>query len=122
MHDHDAGLSFGDGEPGFDAVGHGERVAPAGAAHDVHSTGRHAAAVVVNMDLPWNPAVLEQRIGRVHRMGQSRGVRCSADQVLITGGAQQALDWLARLLDWIPGQIGSNLTVDALAAQARALT
>lgn len=35
---------------------------------------QHAAAVVVNMDLPWNPAVLEQRIGRVHRMGQSRGV------------------------------------------------
>jgi hypothetical protein len=27
------------------------------------------------MDLPWNPAVLEQRIGRVHRMGQSRGVQ-----------------------------------------------
>ena len=35
---------------------------------------QHAAAVVVNMDQPWNPAVLEQRIGRVHRMGQSRGV------------------------------------------------
>jgi Helicase conserved C-terminal domain len=35
---------------------------------------QHAAAIVVNMDLPWNPAVLEQRIGRVHRMGQSRGV------------------------------------------------
>ena len=28
------------------------------------------ASVVVNMDLPWNPAVLEQRIGRVHRLGQ----------------------------------------------------
>jgi hypothetical protein len=27
------------------------------------------------MDMPWNPAVLEQRIGRVHRMGQSRGVQ-----------------------------------------------
>jgi len=25
--------------------------------------------------MPWNPAVLEQRIGRVHRMGQSRGVQ-----------------------------------------------
>lgn len=36
---------------------------------------QHAAAVVVNMDLPWNPAVLEQRIGRVHRMGQQRGVQ-----------------------------------------------
>jgi superfamily II DNA or RNA helicase len=33
------------------------------------------ASVVVNMDLPWNPAVLEQRIGRVHRLGQSRPVR-----------------------------------------------
>ena len=36
---------------------------------------QHAAAVVVNMDLPWNPAVLEQRIGRVHRIGQTRGVQ-----------------------------------------------
>ena len=36
---------------------------------------QHAAAVVINMDLPWNPAVLEQRIGRVHRMGQRRGVQ-----------------------------------------------
>jgi hypothetical protein len=36
---------------------------------------QHAAAVVVNMDMPWNPAVLEQRIGRVHRMGQLRGVQ-----------------------------------------------
>jgi superfamily II DNA or RNA helicase len=33
------------------------------------------ASVVVNMDLPWNPAVLEQRIGRVHRLGQRRPVR-----------------------------------------------
>ncbi len=27
------------------------------------------ASVVVNFDLPWNPAVLEQRIARAHRMG-----------------------------------------------------
>jgi len=33
------------------------------------------ASAVVNMDLPWNPAVLEQRIGRVHRLGQHRPVR-----------------------------------------------
>jgi SNF2 family DNA or RNA helicase len=33
------------------------------------------ANVVVNMDLPWNPAVLEQRIGRVHRLGQTQPVQ-----------------------------------------------
>jgi superfamily II DNA or RNA helicase len=33
------------------------------------------ASVVLNMDLPWNPAVLEQRIGRVHRLGQRQPVR-----------------------------------------------
>ena len=32
------------------------------------------ANVVINLDVPWNPAVLEQRIGRVHRIGQQRGV------------------------------------------------
>jgi len=34
-----------------------------------------AADTVVNVDLPWNPAVLEQRISRVHRMGQRRPVQ-----------------------------------------------
>jgi len=34
-----------------------------------------AANTVVNVDLPWNPAVLEQRISRVHRMGQKRPVQ-----------------------------------------------
>src|SRR5207302_312141 len=33
------------------------------------------ASMVMNMDLPWNPAVLEQRIGRVHRLGQRNVVR-----------------------------------------------
>jgi len=33
------------------------------------------AAVVINMDLPWNPAVLEQRISRVYRLGQKQPVR-----------------------------------------------
>jgi len=34
-----------------------------------------SGSVVINMDIPWNPAVLEQRIGRVHRMGQGKTVR-----------------------------------------------
>ncbi|MBU0569338.1 DEAD/DEAH box helicase, partial [Patescibacteria group bacterium] len=32
------------------------------------------ASVVINMDCPWNPAVLEQRVARVHRLGQKRPV------------------------------------------------
>ena len=34
-----------------------------------------SGSVVVNLDIPWNPAILEQRIARVHRMGQIKGVR-----------------------------------------------
>jgi superfamily II DNA or RNA helicase len=34
-----------------------------------------SASVVVNLEVPWNPAVLEQRIGRVHRLGQRRSVQ-----------------------------------------------
>jgi SNF2 family DNA or RNA helicase len=41
------------------------------------STGLNlqAANTVINVDLPWNPAVLEQRIARAHRMGQQRSVQ-----------------------------------------------
>lgn len=41
------------------------------------STGLNlqAANTVINVDLPWNPAVLEQRIARAHRMGQQRPVQ-----------------------------------------------
>ena len=35
---------------------------------------QHANCVVI-LDQPWNPAVLEQRIGRVHRLGQQQPVR-----------------------------------------------
>lgn len=31
--------------------------------------------VLVNYDLPWNPMAIEQRIGRLHRMGQTEPVR-----------------------------------------------
>ncbi|MDR1677496.1 MAG: DEAD/DEAH box helicase [Deltaproteobacteria bacterium] len=41
------------------------------------STGLNlqVADTVINLDLPWNPAILEQRIGRAHRMGQKRPVQ-----------------------------------------------
>jgi hypothetical protein len=34
-----------------------------------------AASAVVNFEPPWNPARLEQRIGRVHRLGQTQPVQ-----------------------------------------------
>lgn len=41
---------------------------------DAGTTGlnlQHTVSVCVNLELPWNPAVLEQRIGRIHRLGQT---------------------------------------------------
>jgi superfamily II DNA or RNA helicase len=35
---------------------------------------QRAASCVINLELPWNPAVLEQRIGRVFRLGQTQPV------------------------------------------------
>ena len=32
------------------------------------------ARILINFDLPWNPMKVEQRIGRVHRLGQEREV------------------------------------------------
>jgi superfamily II DNA/RNA helicase len=43
---------------------------------DAGSTGLNlqTASMIINLDIPWNPAVLEQRIGRVHRYGQKNKV------------------------------------------------
>jgi len=35
---------------------------------------QRAASACINIELPWNPAVLEQRVGRIHRLGQSRPI------------------------------------------------
>jgi len=44
---------------------------------DAGATGLNLqhASTLINMDLPWNPALLEQRIGRIHRMGQKKPVQ-----------------------------------------------
>jgi len=43
---------------------------------DAMSEGRNAqfCNILVNWDLPWNPMRVEQRIGRIHRIGQKRQV------------------------------------------------
>lgn len=44
---------------------------------DAGSTGLNlqVASTVINLDLPWNPAVLEQRIARIYRIGQKRNIQ-----------------------------------------------
>ena len=34
-----------------------------------------SGSALINMDVPWNPAVLEQRNARIHRLGQKRSVQ-----------------------------------------------
>jgi len=44
---------------------------------DAGSTGLNlqVASVLINLDLPWNPAILEQRIARIFRLGQEKPVQ-----------------------------------------------
>ncbi|MCC6644578.1 MAG: SWF/SNF helicase family protein, partial [Polyangiaceae bacterium] len=35
---------------------------------------QRAASACINLELPWNPAVLEQRIGRIYRLGQKKPI------------------------------------------------
>lgn len=55
-----------------------------------------ACETMVNFELPWNPAVLKQRIGRMHRQGQKHEVTTVVN--LIAGGTieQRVTDRLMR--------------------------
>jgi superfamily II DNA or RNA helicase len=72
-----------------------------------------AASLVVNLDLPWNPAVLEQRIGRAHRHGQSRSVHVIN---LIAKGTieERMLDTLAAKRNVFAGVFGADEAPNAI--------
>jgi superfamily II DNA or RNA helicase len=66
------------------------------AATDVAAEGlnlHERCRLLVNLELPWNPTRLEQRIGRVDRLGQSRPVHATH---LI--GSNSVESWIARRL------------------------
>lgn len=44
---------------------------------DAGGTGLNlqSATLLINLDMPWNPAVLDQRIARIHRLGQKQKVQ-----------------------------------------------
>ena len=79
------------------------------------STGLNlqAANTVINVDLPWNPAVLEQRIARAHRMGQKQPVQVYIlvteetleESLLATLGAKKDLALAALDVDSDVGEV-----------------
>ncbi len=70
-----------------------------------------AANTVINVDLPWNPAVLEQRIARAHRMGQKQHVQVF---VLVTEGTieENLLTTLAAKKDLALAALDAESDVD----------
>jgi len=67
--------------------------------------------VMVNFDLPWNPMRIEQRLGRIHRIGQRRDVRLTN---LVTRGTIEdrilrVLEAKINLFELVVGEIGAIL-------------
>jgi superfamily II DNA or RNA helicase len=72
-----------------------------------------AASLVINLELPWNPAVLEQRVGRAHRHGQRQVVQVVN---LITRGTieERMLDTLSVKRHLLAGVLGGDDAADEL--------
>ncbi|GAA5507379.1 DEAD/DEAH box helicase [Novipirellula caenicola] len=79
------------------------------------STGLNlqSANTVINVDLPWNPAVLEQRIARAHRMGQKNPVHVYK---LVTTGTieEKLLDTLASKQDLANASLDMQSDVESV--------
>jgi superfamily II DNA or RNA helicase len=77
--------------------------------------------VVINYDIPWNPMRLEQRIGRVDRIGQSHAVR--AVNLVFDGSVEHRVrEVLEQKLAIIFQEFGIDKTGDVLdSAQANSM-
>ncbi len=76
------------------------------------------AHVVVNWDLPWSPSRLEQRIGRVDRIGQQKVVR-AFNLVCEDSVEARVLDVLSKKLDVILSELGVDKRGDVLESAGR---
>jgi len=69
------------------------------------------ASGLVNYDLPWNPLRIEQRIGRIHRIGQEREV--FVFNLCVSGTVEEdllrLLDEKLRMFELVVGEVGAIL-------------
>ena len=69
------------------------------------------ANTLVNFDLPWNPMRIEQRVGRIHRIGQTREVfifnLCTAGS--LEERILRLLNDKIRMFELVVGEVGSIL-------------
>lgn len=63
--------------------------------------------VLVNYELPWNPMVVEQRIGRIHRIGQTREAHIInfAAEGTVEAHVLALLDQKIRLFELVVGEL-----------------
>ncbi|OFW13248.1 MAG: hypothetical protein A3F69_03410 [Acidobacteria bacterium RIFCSPLOWO2_12_FULL_66_10] len=79
----------------------------------------HACRLVINLELPWNPMRLEQRIGRVDRIGQRLAVH-AVHLVAAGTGEERVLSTLKERLARARADIGAPDVFGADAEQATA--
>ena len=92
-----------------EALDHFRTVAPVLVSTEAGGEGRNLqfCRVVVNYDLPWNPMRVEQRIGRVHRLGQAHPVRVInlAARGTIEAYVLEILDRKIRMFELVVGEM-----------------
>jgi hypothetical protein len=70
--------------------------------------------LMVNYDLPWNPARLEQRMGRIHRYGQKHDPVVILNLVAGATREGRVLQTLLRKLEDIRKQLGKDKVFDVI--------
>jgi len=70
--------------------------------------------LMVNYDIPWNPARLEQRMGRIHRYGQQRDPVVIVNLVAGATREGRVMKTLLEKLETIRRQLGSDKVFDVI--------
>ncbi|MBC7347356.1 MAG: DUF3883 domain-containing protein, partial [Clostridia bacterium] len=70
--------------------------------------------IMINYDIPWNPARLEQRMGRIHRYGQKHDPVVILNLVALNTREGRVLEALLRKLEQIRKELGSDKVFDVI--------